>query len=254
MIPTRRIATIIVFAFLADCASVSAAGAGQDIAATVDHPAGYLARPASGKGPGILVLHAWWGLNDTFKGVCDRLAAAGFVAFAPDLYHGKIAHTIPEAEALGNALDAHYEDARSDVRAAARFLAAQSTQPDNLAVVGFSMGGFYALDLGAKGPDNIRSVVVFYGTGGPMDFGKSKAAYMGHWAATDPYNSDADVEALKKMLEKAGRPATFYQYPDTGHWFVEPDVTSAYDKAAAELAWQRTILFLKQQTGMVGPQ
>lgn len=222
---------------------------GKWVATSATHPAGYLALPKSGKGPGVLVLHAWWGLNDTFKGICDRLARDGFVAFAPDLYHGKVARTIPGAEALGNALDKHYQRARADVRAAEQFLATQTTQPDDIAVIGFSMGGFYALDLGATAPDGVRSVVVFYGTGGPMDFSRSRAAYMGHFASKDPYNSDAEVAALKRMLKKAHRPATFYRYPNTGHWFVEPDVKSAYNKAAAELAWRRTIRFLKRQAG-----
>ena len=69
-------------------------------------PDGFLALPPAGTGSGVLVLHAWWGLNDTTKAVCTRLAGAGFVAFAPDLYHGKVAATIPEAEVLSKALDA----------------------------------------------------------------------------------------------------------------------------------------------------
>ncbi|HKI75380.1 MAG TPA: dienelactone hydrolase family protein, partial [Pseudomonadales bacterium] len=101
---------------------------GKSVEASATNPAGYLSLPESGKGPGVLVLHAWWGLNDTFKGVCDRLADEGFVAFAPDLYHGKVATTIPEAEALGNELDMNHQRARSDVRLAEQFLAGQSTQ------------------------------------------------------------------------------------------------------------------------------
>ncbi len=73
---------------------------------TQSQPQGFLASPPTGKGSGVLVLHAWWGLNDTIKAFCTRLAEFGFVAFAPDLYHGKIADTIPDAEALGTALDA----------------------------------------------------------------------------------------------------------------------------------------------------
>ena len=93
-------------------------------------PDGYLAIPATGKGNGVLVLHAWWGLNDTMKAFCTRLAQAGFVAFAPDLYHGKVADNIADAETLVKALDANI-----------------------------------ALDLAAADPEHIRSVVLFYGTG-----------------------------------------------------------------------------------------
>ena len=75
---------------------------------TQSQPQGFLAVPPTGKGPGVLVLHAWWGLNDTIKAFCTQLAEAGFVAFAPDLYHGKVADTIPGAKALSTALDANY--------------------------------------------------------------------------------------------------------------------------------------------------
>ena len=87
---------------------------------TTAHPVGYLAVPATGKGPGVLVLHAWWGLNETMKALCDRLAGEGFVAFAPDLYHGKIATTIKEAEALSGSLDEG--KAKTDIAEAVEFL------------------------------------------------------------------------------------------------------------------------------------
>src|SRR5512141_1491464 len=111
-------------------------------------PDGYLAVPPTGKGPGVLVLHAWWGLNDTIKAFCTRLAQAGFVAFAPDLYHGKVADTIPAAEALGKALDANYLQAKAEIAAAALFLSKRVGKAQRgLAVIGFSLGAYYALDL-----------------------------------------------------------------------------------------------------------
>ena len=85
-------------------------------------PQGFLAVPPTGSGPGVLVLHAWWGLNETIKAFCTRLAAAGFVALAPDLYHGKIADTISDAEALGGALDANHFQAKAEIAEATRFL------------------------------------------------------------------------------------------------------------------------------------
>src|ERR1051325_2697857 len=100
---------------------------------------GYLAMPGRGEGPGVLVLHAWWGLNDTIKAFCNRLADAGFVAFAPDLYHGKVADTIADAEALGNALDANHLQAKAEIADATRFLSQRAGQADGgLAVIGFS--------------------------------------------------------------------------------------------------------------------
>src|SRR4249919_1711251 len=103
-------------------------------------PDGYLAMPPSGKGDGVLVLHAWWGLNDTIKAICTRLAEAGFVAFAPDLYHGKVAVTIPEAEGLGSALDANHLQARAEIAEATNFLAERAGKTDRgLAIVSFSL-------------------------------------------------------------------------------------------------------------------
>ena len=218
-------------------------------------PDGYLALPRTGRGPGVLVLHAWWGLNATMKGICDRLAGAGFVAFAPDLYHGKIAQTIPEAEALGGALDEHWRQAMAEIAEAVRYLAARSgvteraVPPDGgVAVLAFSLGAYYALHLAADDPDLIHTVVLFYGAG-PGDYSNARAAYLGHFAENDPYETPANVDALEAELRETGHEVTFYRYPGTGHWFFEPDRVDAYDPAAASLAWERTLAFLKQRAG-----
>src|SRR5512146_1904561 len=122
----------------------------MEIEMTNQNQNSYLAVPPTGKGPGVLVLHAWWGLNDTLKAFCTRLADSGFVAFAPDLYHGKVAGTIPEAEALGQALDANLRQARAEIAAAALFLNERAqSEAHGLAVIGFSLGVYYALDLAA---------------------------------------------------------------------------------------------------------
>ncbi len=212
---------------------------------THTQPQGYLALPTTGKGSGVLVLHAWWGLNDTIKAFCTRLAESGFVAFAPDLYHGKVADTIPDAEALGSALDANHLQAKAEIAEAAMFLSKRAGQGDNgLAVIGFSLGAYYALDLGSSDPERIRSVVLFYGTG-PADFSKSRAAYLGHFAGNDEFEPQSNVDELEESLRHAGRPVTFHHYSGTGHWFFEPDRPQAYNQAAASLAWDRTLAFLK---------
>jgi carboxymethylenebutenolidase len=212
-------------------------------------PQGFLAVPPTGDGHGVLVLHAWWGLNDTIKAVCTRLAEAGFMAFAPDLYHGKVADTIAGAEKLGGVLDANYKQARAEVLEAALFLNERAGQPGaGLAVVAFSLGGFYALQLAAADPEHIRSVVLFYGTEGTMggDFSNSRADYLGHFAELDEYETQTNVDSLEASLRRAGRPVTFFRYPGTGHWFFEPDRVEAYNPAAASLAWERTLAFLKR--------
>jgi carboxymethylenebutenolidase len=102
-------------------------------------PEGFLAVPPSGTGDGVLVLHAWWGLNDTIKAICTRLADAGFIAFAPDLYHGKVAKTIPEAEALGSALDANFEQAQADIVEGVEFLGKCVGESDRGLPLAFSL-------------------------------------------------------------------------------------------------------------------
>ena len=211
-----------------------------------DQPDGYLALPPAGRGNGVLVLHAWWGLNETMKAFCRRLAESGFVAFAPDLYHGKVADSIADAEILGKALDANHIQAKAEIAEATSFLHERAGQVANgVAVIGFSLGAYYALDLAAADPERIRSVVLFYGTG-DGDFSRSKAAYLGHFAERDEYEPGANVDGLEEALRRAGRPVTFHRYAGTGHWFFEPDRTQAYDRAAANLAWDRTLAFLKR--------
>jgi carboxymethylenebutenolidase len=211
-------------------------------------PQGFLAVPSIGKGSGVLVLHAWWGLNDTIKDFCKQLAESGFVAFAPDLYHGKVADNIADAEILGKALDTNYLQAKADIADATMFLNERVGQTDRgLAVIGFSLGAYYALDLAAADPKHIRSVVIFYGTGGG-DYSNSRAAYLGHFAEKDEFEPQSNIDSLEESLRRAGRPVTFYLYSGTGHWFFEPDRSQAYNQAAARLAWDRTLAFLKHSS------
>ena len=182
------------------------------------------------------------------RAFCRRLAESGFVAFAPDLYHGKVADTIADAETLGRALDANHLQAKAEIAEAARFLSERAGSNDRgLAVIGFSLGAYYALDLAAADPEHIRSVVIFYGTGGG-DYSSSRAAYLGHFAENDEFEPQANVDSLEAALRDAGRPVTFYRYSGTGHWFFEPDRSQAYNEAAATLAWDRTLAFLKKSS------
>lgn len=214
-------------------------------------PQGFLAVPPTGTGPGVLVLHPWWGLNETIRAFCAQLAKSGFVAFAPDLYHGKVAVTIEDAKSLVKALDS--EQAKADIGDAVGFLKdSVSVSGQGLAVVGFSLGASYALDLSVADPDRIRAVVVFYGTN-PEDYGPSKADYLGHFAEADEFESEADVKSLEDALRAAGRPVTFYRYKGTGHWFFERDREDAFNQEAAALAWERTLSFLREMLpGMQG--
>jgi carboxymethylenebutenolidase len=184
------------------------------------------------------------------KAFCTQLAESGFVAFAPDLYHGKVADNIADAETLGKALDSNHLQAKSDIAAATKFLNERVGQADRgIAVVGFSLGAYYALDLAAADPEHIRSVVLFYGTG-DGDSSSSRAAYLGHFAEKDEFEPQSNIDHLEDSLRRAGRQVTFYRYSGTGHWFFEPDRSQAYNQAAASLAWDRTLAFLKRSSSL----
>ena len=211
----------------------------------------YLAVPEQGSGPGVLVLHAWWGLTDIFKQVCDRLAKAGFVALAPDLYRGKMTATIEEAEALVAALNQDEERVSGDIAGAVQVLRQHVATPPaggrgKLAVVGFSLGGAYALDLSVKEAEEIAAVVTFYASYSGLDYSSSKAAYLCHFAEDDPFEPAESATEMGQELQAAGRPVTVYTYPGTKHWFFEEN-RPEYDAQAARLAWERTIAFLHQR-------
>lgn len=209
-----------------------------------NQPDGYLTLPKSGQGPGVLVLHAWWGLNSFFREVCDRLAAEGFVVFAPDLYHGKIAKTIPEAEVLSKAVESNYLQVEAEIADAAKFLAERVGQSGHgLGVVGFSLGAYFAVDLASTDSEHIRAVVLFYGTG-DGDLTHSQASFLGHFAENDSYEPVESAQKMELVLQKLNRPTAFYIYPGVGHWFFEKDRQEGYNAEAADLAWQRTVKFL----------
>jgi len=202
----------------------------------------YLAVPKSGKGAGVLVLHAWWGLNDFFRDFCDRLAGEGFLALAPDLFSGEVARTIEEAEQLNSQLN-EPEDIPPLVLSAAEELSKHSSS-NRLGAIGFSFGAYWARWLAQEKPELIRAVTIFYSNG--WNIQPSKAAYLGHFAETDPYIAKEGIKELEQGLKALDRPTTFYTYPGTGHWFMETDRPDAYNRQAAQLAWERTIAFLNE--------
>lgn len=212
--------------------------------ALAQQPAGFLAEPKARHAPRVLVLHPWWGLNSDIKALCGRLAKSGYVAFAPDLFQGKTAKTRPEAEALVHAYESKEAELNQRVERATQFLA-EKTGKQPIAVIGLSFGAYYALHISNADPSRVRAVVVFYGTG-QQDFTKSKASYLGHFADKDEFEPKKGVDQLAKLLKDAHRPAELYTYPNTGHWFFEPSVKSAYNKPAAGLAWTRTLAFLRK--------
>ncbi|GCE08354.1 dienelactone hydrolase family protein [Dictyobacter aurantiacus] len=200
----------------------------------------YLAVPERGSGPGVLVLHAWWGLTDVFKQVCDRLAREGFVALAPDLYHGKTTTSIEEAEQLVSAMVESETD--QDVSASIDYLIKQSGRPGRaLGVIGFSLGGNVALGL----RDQMGAIVTFYGTTSPEEV-RSEGNIQGHFAEIDDFEPTEQVREFEEALRSAGKQITFFTYPGTHHWFCEEN-RPEYNAEAARLAWERTTEFLHQR-------
>ena len=213
---------------------------------TTSQALGFLAAPNSGTGPGVLVLHAWWGLNDTIKAVCKRLAESGFVAFAPDLYHGKVADTIADAEILGRCARRQPPPSRRP-----RSRMPLSSSSERAGQAGPRPGGdrLLAGRLLRAGPRRRRSRAHPFRRPLLRDrrtatSATSRAAYLGHFAENDEFEPQSNVDALEESLRRAGRPVTFYRYGGTGHWFFEPDRSQAYNAAAAQLAWDRTLAFL----------
>ncbi|HEU5103921.1 MAG TPA: dienelactone hydrolase family protein [Roseiflexaceae bacterium] len=204
---------------------------------------GYLALPAQGNGPGVMVLHAWWGLNSFFHELCDRLAGAGFVAFAPDLYQGRIATSIEEAEQLLKQRDMQAMQAIAD-GALAYIRAHPAVRGDGVAAIGFSMGAAWAADMASAAPDDILAAVLFYGTVG-ADFATSRAAYLGHFGEDDEWEPRDGVRQMEADMRAAGREVTLHFYPAAKHWFFETN-RPEYDPQAADLAWQRTVEFLQK--------
>jgi len=209
----------------------------------------YLARPDGGTGPRVLLLHPWWGLNDDVRGLADRLAGSGFLVAAPDLFRGKIATTFEEADRLVSEFDEDFGNAAS--LAALDALLAEAGSQGPAAAIGLSFGAAWALWLPAKRPQ-VGASVVYYGTMTGPSLAGSRAPVLGHFAESDPYEDDESIAAFEKGLAEVGRELEIHRYQGTGHWFAEPS-QDAYVPAAADLAFERTVAFLKRHLGPPSP-
>lgn len=205
--------------------------------------------PDSGSGPGVLVLHAWWGLTPFFKQVCDRLADAGFVALAPDLFAGRTTDDADEARAMlaGADMDAMAHLVRSSLFTL-RSMPATPERP--VGVLGFSMGASWALWLSSRLHDLVGATVVFYGSQN-IDMAPATSPFLGHFAERDSLVDTDELTLLEADLRLLEKDVTFHTYPGTGHWFFEAD-RPAYDEGAAALAWRRTVGFLHEHLDGTG--
>lgn len=206
----------------------------------------YLVRPGAdgdGTGPGVLVLHSWWGLTDSVKAFCERLCDEGFVVAAPYLLEGRLPETAAEAEVELGEIDPNRSAGLvlSSV-AGLRTLTDDPTGP--VAVIGFSMGASWALWAATRQPESFSKVVAFYGTQS-IDFADLRARVQGHFAERDELVDADDVVALEADLFELGLDPEMWHYPGVGHWFAERGVDGSYDPDAAELAWERMLVFLR---------
>ena len=201
----------------------------------------YLASP-SNDGPGVLVVPSWWGLKPFFKQVCDRLAVQGYMALAPDYYHGRVGNTIDEAKALQEEAESDLHVMEAMVKAAKVHLASLR-MGEPIGILGFSMGTDWAVMTAAKEPD-VAATVLFYG-GWSVDFSNMKSKVLGHYAEKDEWVPFERAQEMEQNMKDAGVDVRLHFYPGTAHWFMEED-RPEYDSAAASLAWERTLEFLKR--------
>lgn len=219
-------------------------------AANGDEAPGYLAKPSQGKGPGVIVLQEWWGLDDHIRSVCDRLAAAGFFALAPDLYRGETTTQPDEAEQRMMALS--MKQAEKDMRGAADYLAAlDGVNGERVGAVGFCLGGGLAIWAAATS-SRIGAVVTYYYVmpHGTPDFSNVTGSVLGHFGTADEFVSVEDASALEAKLREAGVDTEFEYYEGAGHaFFNDSNRLGTYDPTAAEKSWERTVAFFRDRLG-----
>jgi carboxymethylenebutenolidase len=205
---------------------------------------GYLAPAAGGQGPGVLVIQEWWGLVDHIKQVCDRFAAAGFTALAPDMYHGQ---TASEPDAAGKLFMAlNIAQAEKDLRGAAVFLAGHSSTA-TLGAVGFCMGGQLALFAATLNPA-IGACVNFYGVHPNVrpDYTRLSGPVLGLYAEKDAFVTPAVARQVDAAIKAAGKSSEIHIYPGVDHAFFNDTRADVFDRAAADDAWRRTLAFFRQ--------
>jgi carboxymethylenebutenolidase len=208
---------------------------------------GYLATPSGGSRRGVIVIQEWWGLAGHIKDVADRFAAEGFVALAPDLYHGELVEEPDEAGKLMMALNVN--QAAKDLRGAVNYLLGEGgATGDKVAVIGFCMGGQLALYAATVSPDQVGAVADFYGIHPNVhpDLARLQAPVLGAFAERDEWAPPDAVRKLEADLRTRGIETDFKIYPGAEHAFFNNDRPEVHDASAARDAWQRTLEFFRR--------
>ena len=210
---------------------------------------GYLALPAGeGTHPGVIVVQEWWGVNDWVKQQADLLAREGYVAFAPDLYKGRVATTAEDAHQYMSGLGE--DEALQILLASTEFLRSrEDVRAHAIGVIGWCMGGKYSIRLAAADP-GIRAAVMYYGApiSDPAAIKRIQGAVLGNFGAEDEGPTPAQVNAFREALRKAGKRVDFKIYPKAGHAFANVNNPwGGYREVAAKDAWVRTLAFLRKE-------
>jgi carboxymethylenebutenolidase len=200
----------------------------------------YLASARPAPGPPVLLLHPWWGLNQAIRDLADRLAGDGFTVMAPDMFDGKVLTTKDDAEANVKSLtEADGERIRAGVLAALdHLLAHPDTRGDRAGIIGLSFGAMEGTEVAGERSD-IGALVTYYS--GIFE-APDGIAYLGHFAEDDEFDDSTQVSDLEPTLSEG---STAHVYPGTKHWFIETD-RPEFDSDAAELAYSRTVEFLRE--------
>jgi carboxymethylenebutenolidase len=204
---------------------------------------GYLATPKSGQGPGVIVIQEWWGLVPHIKDIADRFASEGFVALAPDLYHGETTTSPDRAGKLMMSL--RIDEAEKELGGAVKFLLNHAAvQPKKIGTIGFCMGGLLSLYAASKNPE-VSACVIFYGgfPGVEPDLPNLKAPVLGIYAAKDGFVTVDSVKQLERKLQTLRKTADIQIYPDVDHGFFNDTRPEVYNKDAAQDAWKRVLKF-----------
>jgi carboxymethylenebutenolidase len=207
---------------------------------------GYLAAPATGGGPAVVVMQEWWGVDDHIRSVCDRLADAGFVALAPDLYHGETTDQPSEAEQKMMAMS--MDRAGTEMAGAAAFLAGhEANTGTGVGALGFCLGGGLSVWAAATDPQITATVTYYYVMPhGKPDFAGIGGPVLGHFGTADDFVPVADAEQLLAELRAAGVDAEFVFYEGAGHaFFNDTNRLGTYDPDAAARSWERSTDFLR---------
>jgi carboxymethylenebutenolidase len=207
---------------------------------------GYLAVPEAEHGPGAIVLQEWWGLDEHIRSICDRFAAEGFYALAPDLYRGETTTQPSEAEQKMMALS--MSEVEMDMCGAADYLASQpGFEGSGVGAVGFCLGGGLAVWAAATCP-NIAATVTYYYVmpHGKPDFSGIKGPVLGHFGTADEFIPTEEADKLEAALEDAGVETTFHHYEGAGHaFFNDSNRLGTYEPELADTSWERTVSFLR---------